>query len=308
MNPPYSKRPLLLPEQISLLQKRGVIIEDKSFAEHVLSNVGYYRFSAYLYPFRKNDGTDDFFPGTSFQKCWEYYHFDRKLRLCVLDAVERVEVAIKARVAYTLSTQYGPFSYRNLAYLKDNPKQEDVKRYKALLHFVEEETANSQEEFVKHFLQNYDSRSGLPIWMAVGVMSFGNIFTLFHLMKKKDQDIIARAFGSNEKVFLSWLRHLHYIRNICAHHGRLWNRFFAIKAVLPKDSRKNPSSRWHEAQYPVNTASIYSTLCIFKALLDVITPQSQWKLRVYALMDEFPNIPRAPMGIPNGFEQSAIWK
>lgn len=308
MKPPYSKRPLLLPEQISLLQQRGVIIEDKAFAERVLSTVGYYRFSAYLYPFRKNDGTDDFLPGTSFQKCWEYYHFDRKLRLCILDAVERVEVAIKAQIAYILSTKYGPFSYRDQTFLKDYPKAEDMNRYNALLHFVEDETNKSQEEFVKHFLDKYDPSSGLPIWMAVEVMSFGNIFTLFHLMKKADQDVIARTFGSNEKVFLSWLRHLHYIRNICAHHGRLWNRYFAIKAFLPKDNRKNCSPSWHEAQYPVNPAHIYSTLCIFKVLLDAISPQSQWKHRVFALLNEFPSIPRASMGIPNGFEQSAIWK
>jgi len=296
----YSKKPLTIPEQLFLLQARGVTVEDTAFAELVLSNVSYYRFSAYLYPYRRKNGEDGYELGTSFQKCWQLYHFDRRLRLCVLDAVERVEVAVKTGIVNTLSTKYGPFAYRDPSFLANNLKTD---RFKDLLHFVDEETQKSKEEFVNHFRTKYDSQNGLPLWMAAEVMTFGNMLTLFRLMKKQDKNTIAKTFGSNEQIFESWLVHLNYIRNICAHHGRLWNRYMALKAIMPL---KDP--RWKETNYPVNPNTIYSTLCIFKTLLDVVAPQSRWKHRFYALLKEFPDIPRISMGIPTGFEQSAIWK
>lgn len=283
-----------------MLQARGVTVEDIAFAELVLSSVSYYRFSAYLYPYRKRDGETGYELGTSFQKCWQLYHFDRRLRLCVLDAVERVEVAIKTRIVNTLSTKYGPFAYRDPSFLAKNLKTD---RFMDLLHFVDEETKKSREEFVNHFRMKYDSQNGLPLWMAAEVMTFGNMLTLFRLMKKQDKNTIAKSFGSNEQIFESWLVHLNYIRNICAHHGRLWNRYMAVKAIMPL---KDP--RWNETEYPVNPNTIYSTLCIFKTLLDVAAPQSLWKQRFYALLREFPDISRVSMGIPSGFEQSAIWK
>ena len=296
----YSKKPLTIQEQLFLLQARGVTVEDTAFAELVLSNVSYYRFSAYLYPYRRKDGEVGYELGTSFQKCWQLYHFDRRLRLCVLDAVERVEVAIKTGIVNTLSTKYGPFAYRDPSFLAKNLKMD---RFKDLLRFVDEETQKSKEEFVNHFRMKYDSQNGLPLWMAAEVMTFGNMLTLFRLMKKQDKNIIAKSFGSNEQIFESWLVHLNYIRNICAHHGRLWNRYMAVKAIMPL---KDP--RWNETEYPINPNTIYSTLCIFKTLLNVAAPQSLWKHRFYALLREFPDISRISMGIPSGFEQSAIWR
>lgn len=296
----YSKKPLSIADQISLLEKRGVTIEDTAFAHRVLETVSYYRFSAYLYPFRKNDGTDNYVPGTSFGQCWQYYRFDRKLRFCVIDAIERVEVAVKTKIANHLSTKYGPFSYRDAATfaVPINPV-----RYQELLSFIDAETRKSKEEFVEHFRRTYDTSNGLPLWMAVEVMTFGNMLTLFRLMKKQDKQVIAKSFGSNERVFESWLTNLNYIRNICAHHGRLWNRQLAVNPLIPaKDAA------WHESAYPVNPNRIFSTLCILKTLLAVIAPQSDWRTRFYALLKAFPMIHRKSMAIPAGFENSALWR
>lgn len=305
MEPPmgtalYSKTALSIADQISLLEKRGVTIEDAAFAQRVLENVSYYRFSAYLYPFRKNDGTDDFVPGTSFHRCWQYYRFDRKLRFCVIDAIERVEVATKAKIANHLSTKYGPFSYRDTSTFA---APINTVRYQELLAFIDAETRKSKEEFVEHFRRTYDTTNGLPLWMAVEVMTFGNMLTLFRLMKKQDKQVIAKSLGSNEHVFESWLANLNYVRNICAHHGRLWNRQLAVNPLIPaKDAA------WHESAYPVNPNRIYSTLCILKTLLAVIAPQSNWRARFYALLKEFPMIHRKSMAIPEGFENSALWR
>lgn len=296
----YSKQALSIVEQVSLLEKRGVLIENVTFAQQVLETVSYYRFSAYLYPFRKNDGTDNYVPGTSFNQCWQYYRFDRKLRFCIIDAIERVEVATKTRIVNHLAMKYGSFSYRNTSTFA---KPLNFFRYQDLLSFIDTETKKSKEEFVEHFRCTYDTSNGLPLWMAVEVMTFGNMLTLFRLMKKQDKQVIAKSFGSNEHVFESWLTNLNYVRNICAHHGRLWNRQLAVNPLIPaKDLR------WHEAAYPISPNRIYSTLCILKSLLDVIVPQSNWKARFYSILAEFPMIHRISMAIPEDFEKSAIWR
>lgn len=296
----YSKQALSITDQISLLEKRGIHIEDTDFANRVLETVSYYRFSAYLYPFRKNDGTDEYVSGTSFNQCWQSYRFDRRLRLCIIDAIERIEVATKTKIVNLLTKRYGPFAHQDPATFAVPINKS---RHDELLSFIDAETKKSKEEFVEHFRCTYDMSQGLPLWMAIEVMTFGNMLTLFRLMKKQDKQFIAKSFGYNERVFESWLTNLNYVRNICAHHGRLWNRHLAVNPVIPaKDMR------WHEAAFPVNPNRIYSTLCILKVLLTVVVPQSKWQSRFYALLNELPLIHRVSMAIPDGFENSAIWR
>ncbi len=296
----YSKQAQNITEQILLLQKRGVFINNLTFAQQVLETVSYYRFSAYLFPFRKNDGSDDYIAGTTFETCWQYYRFDRRLRVCIIDAIERVEVATKTKIVNLLATKYGPFAYRDSTIFAFPLNKA---RYSELLNFVDNETQKSKEEFVNHFRQTYDTANGLPIWMAVEVMTFGNMLTLFRLLKKQDKQAIAKSFGTNEKLFESWLTNLNYIRNVCAHHGRLWNRQLAVNPLIPEKDDK-----WHEQTYPVNANRIYSTLCILKTLLDSIAPQSNWKHRFYSLLNEFPMIHRVSMALPDNFEKSKIWQ
>jgi abortive infection bacteriophage resistance protein len=109
----YTNKPLTISEQISLLQERGVLINNIGFARKVLINVSFYRFKAYLVPFQKNDGTQNYIPGTSFFKAWQYYYFDVKLRSCVMEAIEQVEVAVKTRMVNSLSYKYGAYAYKN---------------------------------------------------------------------------------------------------------------------------------------------------------------------------------------------------
>ncbi len=94
----YTKPPLTIDQQIQLLKDRNLVIHDDVFARRILSTIGYYRLTAYLYPFRLKDGSDNFVPHTSIEKVWRYYRFDRKMRFLLIDAIERIEVAVKAMV------------------------------------------------------------------------------------------------------------------------------------------------------------------------------------------------------------------
>ena len=75
-----------------------------------LSNISYYRLSAYMYPYKQiGDGKflDSFIPGTTWDMIYNLYVFDRKLRLLVFDAIERLEVAIRTQIIHKLSHKYG---------------------------------------------------------------------------------------------------------------------------------------------------------------------------------------------------------
>ena len=290
----YAKPALTIEEQIKLLESRGMEIEDRDFAERALETVSYYRLSAYAFPYRSSAQPDRFVSGTTFSRVWNSYRFDRRLRSIVLDGIERVEIATRTKIVNRLSTQYGAFAYRDAA---NFAAPLDMVRFSKTLSFIDDETNRSNEEFVAHYRRTYDSSNGMPLWMAAEVMTFGN------MLKKRDKKAIAIDFGLNADTFETWLKSLNFVRNVCAHHGRLWNRHLAIAPGIPM---KDP--KWHERRYPIVPHRIYSVLCILKQLIDVIAPQSGWSARFMGLLTEFPSIHRVSMALPTGFEQSLIWR
>lgn len=117
MKKPYIKPPFTFEQQIEQLIARGLRVEDKKATILSLSSINYYRLSAYWYPFKernsKGEVLDQFVESSGFNQVLSLYEFDRKLRLLMLDAIERVEVAIRAQITYHLSHQYGAFGYLN---------------------------------------------------------------------------------------------------------------------------------------------------------------------------------------------------
>ena len=106
----YTKSPLTLEQQADLLLSRGML-GDRALMIDRLAVVNYYRLSGYWHPFRKQ-GDDAFRPGTTFEAVWDRYVFDRHLRLLVMDAIERIEVAVRTQLAYSLAHRQGdPFAY-----------------------------------------------------------------------------------------------------------------------------------------------------------------------------------------------------
>jgi len=88
----YTKPALKIQDQVALLRQRGLVIVDNDRALRHLSNISYYRLSAYMLPFKKLDGnsiTDIFEDGTTWDDVYNLYRFDRKLRLLIFDAIER---------------------------------------------------------------------------------------------------------------------------------------------------------------------------------------------------------------------------
>ena len=104
----YSKPPLTIDEQVELLLKRGMDGNPDVMAQR-LTAVNYYRLSGYWHTFRNPD--DTFKPGTTFDLVWNTYVFDRHLRLLVMDAIERIEIAVRSLMAYHHAHEHGAFAY-----------------------------------------------------------------------------------------------------------------------------------------------------------------------------------------------------
>jgi abortive infection bacteriophage resistance protein len=295
----YSKPPLTFEQQADLLLKRG-LAADKGILIDRLKAVSYYRLSGYLYPFRNPDNTS-FRPGTTLEKVWQRYTFDRQLRLLVIDAIERVEVSVRTRLIYDFTRKHGPFAHTNPATL---PKLSPQK-HRDFLTKLETAIKLSRESVVEHFNRKYgDNHSHLPLWMAAEIMSLGMLLTFFRGIEQPIKRSIAGEYGVSDRVLESWLCALNIVRNICAHHGRLWNRELGYKPMIPR-KRKHP--QWH---HPVSfdNRRVFAILTILKYMMNIIAPQSRWAERFRQLLAEYPEIPLLPMGFPKSWQDCPIWR
>ncbi len=295
----YTKPPLTFETQADLLLSRG-LKSDRDLLIRRLKTVNYYRLSAYLYPFRGIDG-ETFRENTSFDLIWKHYTFDRQLRLIVMDAIERVEIAVRTQLIYHFSHHHGAFGYTDSRNL---PKLDNV-RFQIWLGDMKEETKRSRETFIDHFYTKYgDSHELPPLWMLGEVMSFGKMLTLFNGVTDDLCRVIAREYGIEDKILQSWLGALNVIRNICAHHGRLWNRELGFKPMIP---RRNKHPQWY-VPVEVKNNRLFGILTILEYMRKQVAPTSGWCMRLKDLFLRYPEIPLRLMGFPQNWEQSSIWR
>ena len=273
-------------------------IPDHAELMRQLEAVGYYRLCSYWHPFKQADSS--FIPGTSFRTVWKRYVFDRQLRLAVMDAVERVEVSVRTVLVTELAMLHGAFAHLNPVHFPTA----DPQRHTRFVEELRAEAQRSREQFVEHFKATYDEFPDLPIWAAAETMTFGSMFTLFAMSGNRIQKRVARRYGLGGPVLFSWLQTLNYIRNICAHHARLWNRELAIKPLIPYASN---SPDWHNPQTVANNRA-FVVLTVLNCMLCQIATQSAWRMRLYSLFDRFPDIPLASMGIAPNWRDHVLWK
>jgi abortive infection bacteriophage resistance protein len=294
----YEKEPTTFEEQANKLLSRGLVADREELLRR-LNSVSYYRLSGYLYPFRQT-ASEQYFAGTTLKVIWNRYCFDRRFRVLVLDAIERVEVSARTKLVHHFSHAHGPFGYlddRNLPKLKIN-------QYLEWRTNLVEETGRSKETFKKHFFDIYgDHHKELPVWMLAELMSMGSTLTFFRGVHPDIQRKVAAEYGLADELFLSWFRSLNGARNICAHHSRFWNRELGYKPDLPQ---KNKFPAWHEVSPLKNTRSGI-ILMICRHMLALITPTSQWSGRVEKLFLEYPDIPVEDMGLPHDWKEHRVW-
>ena len=294
---PFDKSPSTYQEQIEILRQRGMQIDDGESAAFYLKHLNYYRLAAYWLPFEADHATHAFKPGTSFEKVLNLYVFDRELRLLMLDAIERVEISVRAHWAYVLAHRHGPHAQLDAA-LARVPYH-----YQTNLNKLKDEVsrAESSELFIRHFQHTY-SEELPPVWAACEVMSMGLLSRWYRNLKPFDTRIaIAKPYKISEQVLESWLHHLSTVRNTCAHHSRLWNREFTVTPTIPDPAPSNL-----RGQFVDSSRKIYNTLVIILHLMDMIAPDHHWRKRLLGLINGHA-INVAHMGFPDGWRDFPIW-
>jgi abortive infection bacteriophage resistance protein len=315
----YTKPHLAFADQVRLLKSRGLIIDDEAEAEHLLSVIGYYRLSGYWYSYRRRregaDRDDQFVEGTTFRQVVRLYDTDRRLKLHVLDALERIEIAVRVMIGFTLGRRgaYAHLDGRNLDGRFTRSSGGRPSTYDRWLRKVLAAQTRSSEDFVLHFQHKYDGR--LPVWVMTEILDFGSMSYLFQGLKTPDRNEIASRLGildqrgdGNGGALANWLRVLNYVRNICAHHSRLWNRNLADQ-IAPSHLRAIPDLR-HLTDRDVSHFRIYSTLCIVAFLLARVRQDPQWVAEVRALISaEIPASGRGlhELGFPGGWSAARPW-
>ena len=297
----YSKPPLPIPQQVALLQSRGLLITDANEAERALARLSYYRLSAYFLSFQvPNDGNHTFRTGTTFAQVLRLYAFDEALRLLVFRATGTVEVALRAQLAYQNSLLLGPHWY------EDPTAAVNPVRFEENLHGLDKDLARASETFIDHYRTVYTNPRRPPSWMSLEIASFGLTSKFLGNLRSSPATVAMGAyFGVDEVVLKSWMRTLSYVRNICAHHARLWNRVLTVKPKLPR----RPANQWlTNARIADNR--VYSVLALVAYLLFAVDgPTGQdFKQQLRALLARNPAVSAHAMGFPPGWEQEAFWR
>jgi abortive infection bacteriophage resistance protein len=287
----YTKPALNYDQQIDLIIGRGLQVESRERLLHWLTHISYYRLSAYFVPFKTRER---FNAGANFDQIAGLYVFDRKLRLILLDGIERIEVFLRTELTYLISRGYGPFGHTDPTNFDPGFKH---------VSFMEELRASefdSSESFVMHFRGKYSVEPHLPIWMASELLSFGCISRLYQACHPDIKKRVAAKLGVHDSLLISWFRTLSYVRNVCAHHSRLWNRRLALKPILP-----NPSADWIYL-VPGND-KLYCVLVLIRHCLMRVSPRCRWRERLFGLFDAHPGIDLIAMGIPPDWREAAPW-
>jgi len=301
----YNKAPTTTAQQIQKLKDRGMQIPDADSAGFYLTHIGYYRLRGYWIPFENSQvaaGDQAFVAGTSFDSVLNLYTFDRELRLLIIDAIERIEVSVRNQWVDALAQRDGAHAYLNSSLFQGS------RQYGRSLAELAGEYERSKEYFIKHYKAKYNEPDMPPIWAAVAIMTLGQFsHWLSNLNGKAIKSRIAKLYGLDESALTSFLHHLTVIRNICAHHGRLWNRELTVTMELPR--RKPPGMARNIEHGPDPNQpprQLYNTLVMLAYLMDVISPGHHWKHRLKCLVDRR-EIDTQHMGFPLDFAERPIW-
>lgn len=229
----YSKEHKTFKTQIEILKERGVIISDEEEFSTFLSNVNYYKFKNYLKYFEIGK---DLYKNCNVEEVIDLYYFDRELRNITLLYLEKIEIAIKTKIAYLIGEKYGAFGHLN----KDNFYP--TFNFEDYIEKISKLEKNSKEEFIKNYFFIYDEEKHVPIWILIDIIPFGNISIMYEYMFNKDKKQISKKFDVNKEDFESWLKNITLLRNFSAHNSVIWNK--KINSVARESKKWKQNIKW----------------------------------------------------------------
>lgn len=326
----YSKPHRSYEQQLTLLESRGLVVADREGGLALLRRVGYYRLSAYVYPFREllpdsercvdspaQFRAEQVRPGVTLGHVAELCRFDERLRLRILEGLATLEVGLRTQVAHVLGAR-DTFGHLNKAALdadacakvrkttsglEATAFEEWTQRYRKL------QTDARSEDYVRHHLTKYGEP--LPVWVAIEFLDFGAVAKLYSLLDRADQNAVAAELGvKGGRSLDSWLKSLNYLRNMAAHHNRLWNRSLTLKIGKFNEHQVGASLQHAAALEPLD--KLYRALAATAYLVKRIEPTTRWHVNIRDHVRKFPQVPylsaSKDMGFPEGWDGLELWR
>jgi abortive infection bacteriophage resistance protein len=252
-----------------------------------------------LLPFKEPHNSEShrkFKLNTHFNYIWKLYQFDTELKLLVTDAIEKIEVAFRASIINVTAVNFHPFWYIKSQYYRHS------KTYTILLRNIQKIIKDKHEIFIEHYYNTYREPTYPPIWMIIETLSFGMCSKLFSNLKQvSHKKKIAAIFNRAPTILDSWLETLVYTRNLCAHHSRLWNRWFVAAPLIPKHELS------HATLSRLNRKFI-AIAYIINELLQEIVPNAHWKKHLFELFEKYDQYPGIEMGFESNWRTDFFWE
>lgn len=302
----YKKSATTIEKQITLLRGRGMLIDDKDSAVRHLEAIGYYRLSAYwlVYEIAPEDGrtrSKKFKKSTSFEEICKLYVFDRKFRVLLMEAIERIEINVRSRWTNRLSLEYGAHVYL------DSGQFNSVLKHADQLVHLGRAIDRSNEVFIEHYNGKYRNPALPPLWAVSELMSLGELSKWISITK--DNAIraeIARDIGfPTRETFEGVLQVLAYVRNICAHHGRLWNRRLVKR--IPKIKRMQDDLIFEAGEQKQTVNLLYNVLVVVLTIIKKQNTDTTYLSRLKELVETLSDAQRAMMGFPDDWRERPAW-
>lgn len=301
INGTYAKPTTSAEDQISMLQRRGLEIVDHSLAIRWLQKVGYYRLSGYGLQLRVRDTagklTDEYQPGTRFEHLIELYEFDRHLRLHVLDAIERIEVAFRSRFNDIMAERHHSHWFMDSVRFSEKRDEKTgallFNHDEFLAKAYEEARRNKESLSIRHYFATYGDPPLPPCWMLGEALSMGTWSKAFGMLAdRSDQKPVADFFRASPPELTSWIHALTNLRNTCAHHSRLWDRRF-VTCPSKKGNLRNVIDA-NDRLFAQLATALY---CLWS-----VEPHSHWLENLRRLLENYPTVPLGLMGFPIDWE------
>ena len=309
------KQPTTIEQQITQLKERGMIVDNEKDLEQWLKTVGYYRLSGYwwVYEQRYPDSTPRnhiFKEGTSWLQVKYTYIFDQKFRRILSTGIEKIEIAVKASWAQYLSTHYNtshphedPAIFNSTVCQPRHSTSDNKTAFDKLIDSYQ----SSKEPFALHYKQNYQNISTPPIWVSSLLLTLGELLNWIKGIKRRsDKRAIFMDFPFDYKPMQSILNNLRWVRNVCAHNGRLWNKrspivFISIRSLDDRLIRSSANNNELDNK-------IYNTIVAMAEILKTIDPDFPFTYFIKDLIIHSKYINVKLMGFPDDWENRPEWK
>ncbi len=252
---------------------------------------------------QKNKQSHQFKPNSKFEDVISLYNFDRELRMLLFDVIERIEIGLRTKMIYHLSHEIDPWWFQNPEIFVDT--EQLIKT----LTVIQGEVERSKDVFIKEHKKKYnDDKRFPPAWKTIELTSFGNLSKLYGNLKSsiKSKDVIASELNAvNHSYLPSWLQTITQIRNVCAHHGRLWNKNLPGR---PKLLKKPPALWISEVPKESEFHKLYIHICIMKYMLDAVNGGHNFSERLKTLFQDYSNIDENALGFTINWRKDEFWK